>query len=111
MSVVELRSRLGSANGWVRLDGRPLARSSSELFDDFIVYYPVEAASSPLAVGTAESTCQGWTSTQGMAALGIYLECREGPSLSEATSARRRAALLRRALTVAFELTWDQKQN
>jgi hypothetical protein len=66
-------SRLGTARGWVRVDGRPFVNSQSDLTSGRILYTPtltetganVDGASVRTSVqqtgGTATSDCSGWT--------------------------------------------------
>lgn len=73
-------AKLGSANGWIRTDGRPFANSQADLAAGRIFYPPVLAedghdvgATSYAASGTdadgtalAGGTCDDWTSTAGV---------------------------------------------
>ncbi|MFL5307855.1 MAG: hypothetical protein ACJ8F1_21730 [Polyangia bacterium] len=77
-------SKLGTANGWVRTDGRPFANTKADLAAGKIFYPPLysesgadtlsafySAATGTAADGTATAnTCADWTSTSGATAGG-----------------------------------------
>jgi hypothetical protein len=77
-------NRLGSARGWVRLDGRPFADTLGSLLTSHVLYNAVSLddtgtrqQSSQYITGTASdgtltsATCAGWTSTSGSASATI----------------------------------------
>ena len=77
-SSTSAKSRLGTARGWIRLDGLPFADSVATMTADRKVYYPVaydslgRPTSTTAMTGTKEdgtpdsSNCAGWTTTSGV---------------------------------------------
>ena len=70
------RSRLGTARGWVRLDGRPFADAQTSLFGSQQVFNPIRfeetgqftpyvALTGSLVSGQLGDSCSGWTSSAG----------------------------------------------
>ncbi len=70
----DARSRLGTANGWLRTDRRPFALNQQSLFEDELILYPLSLDENGLPafdglVGTATDldgktfgdSCQDWT--------------------------------------------------
>lgn len=70
-------TRLGSARGWVRLDGRPFADTQASIFNTQQIFNPIAfdetgapAGQGPPLTGTQSGgqlgeSCSGWTSTAG----------------------------------------------
>lgn len=96
-STSNIQDRLGaSAQGWVRLDGKPFSTTQSQLFQNNVVFYPViydefgnlvpgaglneeRAMTGTTANGTTDLHCDDWsTTTTGTAMFGLQVG---GPGL------------------------------
>lgn len=96
-STSNVRDRLGaSAQGWVRLDGKPFSGTQAQLFQNNVVYHPVlydemgnlvpgpalseeRAMTGTAADGTTDVHCNDWsTATTGTATFGLQVG---GPGL------------------------------
>jgi hypothetical protein len=103
-SSSNVRDRLGAtAQGWVRLDGKPFSGTQTQLFQSNTVYYPIiydevgalvggaslseqRAMTGTSAGGTTDVHCDDWTDTTGTTMFGLQVG---GPGL---WVARNRAA-------------------